>query len=134
MGTCTLAFNPADPAQPRRRLKEMKYQKQDANGDMVFGTPNDFFIDEPAAVAQAVLTRLKLLRGEVFWDKTLGVPWFQEIMGPMNPQTYDAEIKSVILGTPGVSALLNYSSSIVNRNLSVSATISTIYGTTQISL
>lgn len=112
----------------------MKYQKQDANGDMVFGTPNDFFIDEPAAVAQAVLTRLKLLRGEVFWDKTLGVPWFQEIMGPMNPQTYDAEIKSVILGTPGVSALLNYSSSIVNRNLSVNATISTIYGTTQISL
>ncbi|MGH8786838.1 MAG: hypothetical protein ACREYA_17365 [Cupriavidus necator] len=113
----------------------MRYRKLDADGDYVFGGQQaDFYKDSPEAVGQAVLTRLRLLRGEWFLDKTEGTPWATEVLGKYTGGTYDAAIRQCILGTQGVLSLDAYSSSLdtENRALSVSATINTIYGTTTV--
>jgi hypothetical protein len=54
----------------------MRYRKLDANGDYTFGGgSNDFLVNTPETVAQAVMTRLNLLQGEWFLDTTAGMPW-----------------------------------------------------------
>ncbi|QNB08329.1 hypothetical protein G5S34_17260 [Herbaspirillum frisingense] len=113
----------------------MRYRKEDADGDYVFGRQElDFLKDSPDAVAQAVDTRLKLLKGEWFVDTSDGTPWSTEVLGKNTQSTYDAAIRQRILRTPGVLRLTAYSSTAdpETRHLSVNATIDTIYGTTQV--
>lgn len=112
----------------------MRYRKMDADGDYVFGGRQaDFLKDSPETVAQAVLTRLRLARGEWFLDTTEGTPW-DKVLGKYTAGTYDAAIRQRILGTQGVRELVAYSSSLNSetRALSVTATINTIYGTTTV--
>lgn len=113
----------------------MRYRKLDADGDYVFGgSANDFLVNSPEAVAQAVLTRLRLLEGEWFLDTTAGMPWASAVLGKNTQSTADAAIRACILGTAGVTEITAYSSSIDSstRKLSVAATITTLYGTTTI--
>ncbi|MBB3006049.1 hypothetical protein [Cupriavidus alkaliphilus] len=112
----------------------MQYRKEDADGDYVFGGGSaDFYKDVPEAVGQAVVTRLRLARGEWFLDITEGTPW-EQVLGKYTSGTYDAAIRQRILGTQGVLSLASYSSTLNSetRALSVTATINTIYGPTTI--
>jgi hypothetical protein len=108
----------------------MRYRKLDATGDYTLGTGSDFHVDTPAAVSQAILTRLRLIAGEWFLDTTDGTPWRTEILGKYSAAAYDSVLKGRILGTEGVSSIDSYSSSIdsATRKLKVSATVTTIYG------
>ena len=116
----------------------MRYRPLDANGDYTVGVP--FLVNSPACVGQAVLTRLKLFLGEWFVDTTDGTPWEPNsqggsILGKIYGVGPDAYIKQRILTTPGVVAIATYTSSFVGstRQLSVTATIDTLYGTTTVS-
>lgn len=103
----------------------MKYRQLDVNRDYQLGFP--FMVNTPDCVAQAVLTRLLLWRGEWFLDTREGTPYMQDILG--HNTNYDFEIQARILGTPGVTELINYSSNIDStRNLTVNAQIQTVYG------
>jgi hypothetical protein len=106
----------------------MRYRKLDANGDYVLtNNKADYLRNSPAAVAQAVKTRLALWTGEFFLNTAEGTPWLQGILGKANAQ-YDILLRDRILGTPGVSEIISYSSSVSGRNLSISATINTVFG------
>lgn len=100
----------------------------DPTGDYQLG---QFMQNTPAAVAQAVKTRLALWEGEWFLDQTAGTPYIQSILG--KGSNYDAEIQAVILGTDGVTEIVSYSSNVTNRGLYVEATIDTVYGQTTLS-
>lgn len=113
----------------------MRYRKLDSVGDYTFGRgAANFFVNTPEAVGQAVSTRLKLITGEWFLDTSAGTPWNTQILGVGTSGSYDQAIQRTILGTLGVIELVNYSSSLNRgtRELSVSATINTIYGQTTV--
>jgi hypothetical protein len=97
------------------------------------GTAN-FLIDTPGAVGQEVVTRLALIQGEWYLDLTAGTPWNTEILGYNTASTRDLAIKSIILGTQGVQALLSYTSNVdpSTRAYTITADILTVYGTTSI--
>lgn len=110
----------------------MRYRKLDADGDYSFGSSRaDFLRDTAEAVAQAVKTRLMLTRGEWFLDVREGMPWGGEVLGKQPRASYDWAIRQHILGTAGVTGLAGYSSQLDpdSRGLSVTASISTLYGT-----
>lgn len=113
----------------------MRYRKLSPSGDYVFGQGStEFLIDTPEAVGQAVLTRLRLVRGQWFLDREEGTPWLTEILGENTQETYDIAIREVILDTPGVVRIDSYAS-VLNgetRDLQVVATITTVYGQTTI--
>jgi len=114
----------------------MRYRKQDANGDYVWGhQQNDFWLNTPEGVAQAIKTRLLLFVGEWFLDVTDGTPWTTRILDKYTKDQYDAAIQDRILGTQGVTQISDYSSSVntTTRTLTVDATVETQYGTTTIS-
>lgn len=100
-----------------------------ATGDYTFGQGvANFLVNSPAEIAQNILTRLRLLEGEWWLDVTSGTPYSTLILGKGTRPYYDQALKSRILGTTGVTAIVSYSSDLKNRTLSVSATVSTIYG------
>ena len=111
----------------------MRYRALDQNYDMTFGQGGaNFLVNSKQCVGQLVLTRLRLLQGEWFLDQTEGTPYATEILGVGTKGTYDMAIKTRILGTENVTAIAKYSSALTNRNLSVTCTIDTAFGTTTI--
>lgn len=112
----------------------MRYRRLSSDGDYVFGQGlSNFLVDSPECVAQAVQTRLALLRGEWFVDVTDGTPYSTAILGKSNKTIRDREIRARILGTPNVTEITDYSSTLVDRALSVSATINTAFGQATVS-
>lgn len=99
------------------------------DGDYVFGPAGRFLADSPEAVAQAVLTRVRLYVGEWFLDKRVGLNK-DAILGYGTQQTRDAEVKSRILDTQGVLRITDYSSQVdaTTRAFTVTCTVDTIYG------
>lgn len=113
----------------------MLYRRLDPQGDMQFGQGRgDFLKDTPDTVAQAVVTRLRLLVGEWFLDLQEGTPWRPAVLGKHTQDTYDAAIRTRILDTQGVVKIAAYESRFNpdTRTLSVSVRIDTVYGPTRI--
>src|SRR5438477_9857340 len=95
-------------------------------GDYSFGRGiTDFYIDQPEAVAQLVLTRLSLWKSEWFLDTSDGTDWNTGILGRLTDATRDPIIQARILGTQGVTGIVSYSSFLDRdtRSFSVNATI-----------
>jgi hypothetical protein len=107
----------------------MNYRELDADGDYSIGR---FLVDSPAAVAQAVQTRLRLLTGEWFLDLSGGTPYDTRVLGYNTQATRDLTIKERILGTPGVTGIASYASSVVGRKMTVVARVDTLYGAAQV--
>lgn len=111
----------------------MRYRSLDLLDDYSIGIA--ILVDSPAAVAQAVKTRIRLFAGEWFLDSNEGLS-LKRIVGERTKSTRDQEIQQRILGTPGVRSLLNYSSTVdtAHRTFTVTATIDTIYGSAPLSI
>lgn len=102
-------------------------------GDMTFGKSSaNFLVNSPDAVAQVIGSRLGLWVGEWFLDTSAGTPWMQQVIGFGTQPLYDQAIRERILGSPGVLSLTQYSSQFTAsaRSLAVTATVSTLYGST----
>ncbi len=91
-----------------------------------------FWINQAEAVAQNIQTRLGLWLGQWFLAPTAGMPWSTEVLGKYTEQTRDATVRAQIHATPGVLAILTYSSSLdrFSRKWTVSGSVSTPYGPT----
>ncbi len=112
----------------------MRYRKLTADGDFTIGTGQDFYINSPDAVAQAVLTTLKLFTNEWFLDLGDGTPWRTQVLGKYTKDVFDTVVKQRILSAQGVNSILAYQSEVDGntRRLAIQATINTIYGTSTV--
>lgn len=109
----------------------MRYRKLSSDGDYVFGSgKNDFLVNSPEAVAQAILTRLKLWLGEWFADTSDGTGWNQSIVGKQSKNLYELTLHQRVLETPGVKSIVDFQSALDpdTRRLTVSMTVDTIFG------
>lgn len=107
----------------------------DSAGDATFGRGlQNLFIDSSDGVGQVVMTRLRLFLGDWFLDQSQGTAWRTQVLGNYTGATRDMVVRTRVLGTPSVTGITAYSSSL-NRDTrawSVQATISTQYGATTI--
>lgn len=108
----------------------MRVRALSPTGDYTWGQGGaNFLVDSPAAVAQLVQTTLLLWQGEWFLDVLYGTPWLQQILGQFGAKSVvDIIIQSVILGTQPqgcVTKIVDYSSTLSGRSLTVQATIDT---------
>lgn len=110
----------------------MRYRKLNPNGnDYSFGqSQGNFLRNTPDCVAQAVLTRLYLWKGDFFLNLDEGIDWQSRVLGTGTQGMYDMTIRDRILGTQGVLGILAYDSQRNGdvRSLGVQVTIDTIYG------
>lgn len=109
----------------------MRYRKLDDAGDMVFGHgSDDYYIDRAEAVAQAVMTRLRLWRGEWYLDTDEGTPYLQEIFGRGTESTAVRALRLRVLETEGVTDIvsINATNDPETRKAVFQITVNTIYG------
>lgn len=116
----------------------MIYRMLDSNGDYVLGNGSSQFFSGPEAVAQAIVTHIKLLLGEWWEDVNLGTPLFQSILGKPGSEEHlnsvDNIYKAMILSTELngeklVSSIDNYDREYNSstRTYRFIATVTTIY-------
>lgn len=109
----------------------MRYRKLDSDGDFVTGHgAADFYADQVEAIAQSILTRLRLWRGEWFLDTAEGTPYKEEALGVRRLRTAGPAIRRRIATTSGVTEVkeFNVSYDSETRHLSVACTVATAYG------
>lgn len=113
----------------------MRYRKLDENGDFSAGHGSaDFFVDQPEAVGQSVLTRLRLWTGEWFLDTDEGTPYSSQVLGAHRRQSAGPAIRMRVAGTGGVTEVSDFAADYDGdaRALTVTATVDTVYGETTV--
>lgn len=103
----------------------------DANNDIFVNRRRIAVVDEGAEVVQHVRSRLLFYLGECSWAVDIGVPYFQQIfVKPINLPQVEAILKAVIIKSPNVLQLLDFSMvySSSTRKLAVSYQAETTYG------
>lgn len=110
----------------------MRYRKwTDDTTDIMFGHGQaDYWKDDPLGVAQAVVSRLRLLSREWFLDLAEGTPYEGGVFGKHTSESYDLVIRTRILETEGVTAITSYYSAYdgETRNITITVDIDTEYG------
>jgi hypothetical protein len=109
----------------------MIYRALTKDGDYSFGASRQNFLQGAEAAAQAILTRLKLLRGEWWEDLSDGLPLWQEMIGKRQPKEFvDSLVLERIAGTPNVREIVEYESSWDNefRRYTFTARVNTAFG------
>jgi len=107
----------------------MQVRRLGEDGDLI--TRGQMFLSSREAIAQTIVTRLKLFYGEYFRDVTDGTPWFQQILGKFeNLNAVEALLRNRIARSPGVVRLLSFALQfdLATRRLSVQASVLTVYG------
>lgn len=81
----------------------------DAQGNIAMATP-------PYALAQDVASAIRTFLGEVYYDTTLGVPYFSQILGQFPPiSLLKSLIEQAAITVPGVVTANCVVQSVVNR-------------------
>lgn len=113
----------------------MRYRKLSPTGDYTFGSGLlNFYINSPDAVAQAVKTSLLLWLNEWYLNLDDGTPYMEGVIGKHNQETADATLRNRIMKVQGMVSIQDFQSTIDpdNRTYTLSATLNTIYGVTQL--
>lgn len=113
-----------------------RYRRLGENNEPAMGQGNQDFLEDADAVGQAIITRLRLWKGEWWENIYLGIPMWQEMLGVVGSKkaVIDKIIQDTILDTAGVVSMSNMVSIFdpADRSYKFYCTIDTIYGTTVI--
>lgn len=100
----------------------------DANGDFTFGSGLNDYVANNAEVAQDIQMNLNMFLGDCFFATNVGIDWFN-LLGGKNLTALNLAINSAILGTTGVTGLIQTSLSLnEQRQLVVIYSVQTVYG------
>ena len=88
--------------------------------DLVLTSTGDIAVaSEPYAQEQDVASECRLIKGEAWYDTTIGVPYITEILGRAVPvQLIKEYLVAAARRVPGVSEVTVYLSAITSRGLS----------------
>ena len=118
-------------AEQANYTEHLIYRKLDENGDYMIGTQGEM-LTGLEAIAQAIKTRLRVVRGE-WWESDNGaLPYFSGIMGQkgVSQSALDLQVIARIMDTVGVINVYDISSSFEDRKYRFSCKVRTVYGTT----
>ncbi|WP_211629339.1 hypothetical protein, partial [Paraburkholderia nemoris] len=87
---------------------------------------------EPYQIAQDVASAIRTFRGECWYDTTLGLPYWQNILGKLPTVSFiQSEIVRAALTVPNVTAATGTSLAFDNRQLSGTVEVADANGQTQ---
>lgn len=89
--------------------------------------------EEPYSLAQDAASAIKTFQGEVYYNTSLGVPYFQEILGKFPPTTLiKAQFIKAALTVPDVVSAQVFIASITARRISGQVSVTNSAGLTSV--
>lgn len=100
----------------------------DANGDWRFGKGKNDYLFNNKAIVQNISTRLNSYLGDCFFALDEGLDWFN-LLGSKDQRALELAVRSVLLNTAGVTALVDLSISLeeITRKITMQYTVETVY-------
>lgn len=100
----------------------------DANGDWLFGKGKNDYNANNKAIEQSIKTRLQSFLGDCFFALDAGLDWFN-LLGSKNQLALELAVRSVILNTPNVSAIIDVSINLDHntRRILMQYTVETVF-------
>lgn len=102
----------------------------DTDHDWTFGKGKSDYLRDNKAIAQNIKTKLLSFYKDCFFDTEAGVDWFR-LLGTLGQKDNKLEIelrtREIILQCYGVVRIVNLTSSVSSRGLSINYTVDTIY-------
>lgn len=105
----------------------------DATWDLLADAGGNIAVcDAPYALAQDAATAIRLFFGELYYDTTKGIPYFDQILGKSVPLSLlKAHFEAAALTVPGVVTASCFISSISGRSVRGQVTVSDSTGQQQ---
>ena len=96
----------------------------DANGNIAMASA-------PYALAQDAASAIRTFAGEVYYDTTLGIPYFSQILGQLPPiSLMKSQFEAAALTVPGVTAAQAFITGFANRKIGGQVQITDVSGAT----
>ena len=74
--------------------------------------------DDPYALAQNAATAIRTFVGDCYYDQSIGIPYFQKILGKLPPVEYmRSQFVKAALTVPGVVKARCFITSVTDRNV-----------------
>jgi hypothetical protein len=105
----------------------------DSNHDWKFGKGKNSYLRDLDALKQDTKTRILEWKYDCFFAQQNGIDW-NNYLDIGTKDFLDLDIKRVILQTPGILKINDYESTILDRNVSASMYLETIYGSTYLNV
>lgn len=87
---------------------------------------------EPYAIAQDVASALRLFAGELWYDNTRGIPYFETVLGQYPPSGYlKSQFEAAALTVPGVVQARCINLQLSNRQLTGTVEVIDLTGQSQ---
>lgn len=102
------------------------------DGDWTFGNNKKDYLDNNKDISQELVSRLKTVANDCYYDRLLGLPIFTE--DKVSPIVMENAIRSIVLGTKGVVDILEFKSRLENREFRVEMTVATLGGEVMLQL
>ncbi len=99
----------------------------DNDGDSTFGQGTENFLSGQNAIAENIKTRLYSFLRDCFFDIQAGIDWIRFMSIPTKSQEIELSCRGIVLQSYGVVKLNNISASVVDRKISISINIDTIF-------
>lgn len=97
----------------------------------VFG--NIAVASEPYSLAQDAASAIKTFQGEVYYDQTLGIPYWSEILAQRpSISLMKSQFVAAAMTVPGVTAAVCFITSIIGRQVNGQIQITTATGQTAV--
>jgi hypothetical protein len=105
----------------------MKFRNITENGDWTFGSGLSNYTTENQAIGLNIKTRILSWLNDCFFDMTAGVDWYNRIGNKSQDNLLELDLRRIILQSEGVTGIVDFTITNIERAFKASFTIDTIY-------
>ena len=105
----------------------MIFRNLDSNGDWTFGKGKNNYTRENKAIGLNIQTRIYSWLGDCFFDQGAGIDWVNRLGSKNQRELLELDLRNIILQSEGVTGILEFSTSLVDRNFRADYSVETIY-------
>jgi hypothetical protein len=105
----------------------MIFRNLDQDGDWEFGSGVANYATQDKAIGLNIRTRILSWVGDCFFDINAGIDWVNRLGFKNQRPLLEQELKVIILQSFGVTGLLKFDTTLIDRNFQATYDITTIY-------
>lgn len=105
----------------------MIFRNLDENGDWMFGKGTNNYVSQNSAIGLNIKTRILSWVDDCFFDLPAGIDWLNRLGSKDQRGLLELDLRRIILQSEGVTGILEFDSTLINRNFTANYSVQTIY-------